>query len=315
VNGPARIDCVVVGSLNLDWLIECTHLPDRGETVGGCRSRKVPGGKGANQAVAAARSGAIVAMVGAVGKNEQGQFLIEQLKKDQVDFRFVQMLSEVETGTAIVAVETSGENAILVIPGANNLVTSDHVRHALSHLPDTAGMLLQGEIPADSIVAAVEEAQRKTMRVILNPAPMLDPFPERLWNVDLLIVNEGEARQLSGRPLKDAAEALDVAAWIQNRGPKNVVVTLGADGAVFRDRQGQGNWFPAVPARVVDTTAAGDCFVGALASRWLRGESLAQAMRYALAAASIAVSRMGAQPSLPHEAEVVAMMDRYSENH
>ncbi|MFM8174289.1 MAG: ribokinase [Pirellulaceae bacterium] len=308
--GPSEIDCIVVGSMNLDWLIECPKLPARGETVGGCRSRKVPGGKGANQAVAAARSGARVAMVGAVGKNEQGQFLIEQLKKDQVDFRFVQILSEVDTGTAIVAVESSGENAILVIPGANNLVTSDQVRGALSHLPDTAGMLLQGEIPADAIVAAAEEGRRKRMRVILNPAPMLDPFPELLWNVDLLIVNEGEAKQLSSLPLNNAAEALEVATWIHSRGPQNVVITLGAGGAVFRDLQGRCKWFPAVPTQVVDTTAAGDCFVGALASRWLRGESLEQSVQYALTAASIAVSRLGAQPSLPYQSEVLAMINR-----
>jgi ribokinase len=311
VNGPAGIDCVVVGSLNLDWLIECPHLPSRGETVGGCRSRKVPGGKGANQAVAAARSGARVAMVGAVGEDEQGQFLIEQLKKDNVDSRFVQVLSDVETGTAIVEVEPSGENAILVIPGANNMVTCDQVHQALSLLPDPAGLLLQGEIPADAIVAAAEESRRKSMRVILNPAPLLDPFPELLWNVDLLIVNEGEAKQLSGLPLEEVADATEVADWIQQRGPQNVVITLGADGALFRDRHGQCKWFPSVPAQVVDTTAAGDCFVGALASRWFRGESLEQSLRYALAAASIAVSRMGAQPSLPYLAEVVAMMDRY----
>lgn len=309
--GPSEIDCIVVGSMNLDWLIECPKLPARGETVGDCRSRQVPGGKGANQAVAAARSGVRVAMVGAVGENEQGQFLIEQLKKDQVDIRFVETLSEVETGTAIVAVETSGENAILLIPGANNLVTADQVLHALSFLPETAGMLLQGEIPADAIVAAAVEGRRKRMRVILNPAPMLDPFPELLWDVDLLIVNEGEAKQLSRLPLKDAAEALDVATWIQSRGPQNVVVTLGADGAVFRDRQGQGKWFPAIPTQVVDTTAAGDCFVGALASRWLRGESLEQSVRFALAAASIAVSRLGAQTSLPYQAEVLAMIQQH----
>jgi ribokinase len=270
----------------------------------------MPGGKGANQAVAAARSGARVAMVGAVGKNEQGEFLIEQFKKDHVDFRFVQVLPEVETGTAIVAVETSGENSILVIPGANNLVTSDMVRNALSHLPDTTGLLLQGEIPADAIVAAAQEGRRKRMRVILNPAPMLVPFPEPLWNVDLLIANEGEARQLSGLTLTDAAEAMELATWIQSRGPQNVVITLGADGAVFRDHQGRCKSFPAVPTQVVDTTAAGDCFVGSLASRWLRGELLEQAMEYALAAASIAVSRLGAQPSLPYQSEVLAMINQ-----
>ncbi len=312
MSGPEEIDCVVVGSMNLDWLIECLHLPARGETVGGCRSRQVPGGKGANQAVAAARSGVRVAMVGAVGENELGQFLIEQLKMDQVDFRYVQILAGVETGTAIVAVEGSGENAILVIPGANNMVTADQVRQTLSQLPATAGMLLQGEIPADAIVAAAVEGRRKGMRVILNPAPMLNPFPELLWNVDLLIVNEGEAKQLSSLPLNNAAEALEVATWIQDRGPQNVVVTLGADGAVFRDGQGRGKWFPAIPTQVVDTTAAGDCFVGALASRWLRGESLELSVRYALAAASIAVSRLGAQTSLPYQAEVLAMIQQHS---
>jgi ribokinase len=245
-----------------------------------------------------------------VGKNEQGEFLIEQFKKDHVDFRFVQVLPEVETGTAIVAVETSGENSILVIPGANNLVTSDMVRNALSHLPDTTGLLLQGEIPADAIVAAAQEGRRKRMRVILNPAPMLVPFPEPLWNVDLLIANEGEARQLSGLTLTDAAEAMELATWIQSRGPQNVVITLGADGAVFRDHQGRCKSFPAVPTQVVDTTAAGDCFVGSLASRWLRGELLEQAMEYALAAASIAVSRLGAQPSLPYQSEVLAMINQ-----
>jgi ribokinase len=148
------------------------------------------------------------------------------------------------------------------------------------------------------------------MRVILNPAPMLVPFPEPLWNVDLLIANEGEARQLSGLTLTDAAEAMELATWIQSRGPQNVVITLGADGAVFRDHQGRCKSFPAVPTQVVDTTAAGDCFVGSLASRWLRGELLEQAMEYALAAASIAVSRLGAQPSLPYQSEVLAMINQ-----
>ena len=297
----AAPEIVVVGSLNVDIVVPVSHLPAPGETVAGKEHFKALGGKGANQAVAAARLGRSVAIVGRLGDDAEGRDCLAGLERDGVQTDFVRRDAEVLTGVALIAVDPSGENSIVVGPGANAHLTAQDVRDAEALLGTAAVVLVQLEIPLEAVAAAVEIAQGT---VILNPAPARALPQEILERVDILTPNEVELAMLSGANVSSEEDVVAAARAI--RGPGAVAVTMGERGVKLVT----GEHAVTIPApsgvEVVDTTAAGDAFCGALGDALSRREELIEATRWAVTAASVSVTRMGAQPSLPTEEEVRA---------
>ncbi len=292
----------VVGSLNLDLVVRVPHHPGPGETVLGSDYATYPGGKGANQAVAAARAGAQVEMWGAVGSDGFGRFLKENLDQNGVDTRHLREL-EGPSGIALITVDRAGQNRIVVSPGANG-------RYTPAHLPPwtaAALVLLQLEVPLATVQAVAEQAFAQGIPILLNPAPVV-PLPGSLLRqVRYLVLNESEAAALAQSPVETPAEAEKVARALQQQGIPTVIVTLGGAGLVWADGEERGH-LPAHPVLVVDTTAAGDSFCGALAAYLAAGGSLREALHFANAAAALCVTRPGAQPSLPHRAEIEAFL-------
>jgi ribokinase len=294
-------DILVIGSLNADLVVRTDRFPAPGETIPGGDLSVIPGGKGANQAVAAARLGSEVAMVGRVGADNFGALLLENLKQNRIDARGVVRDETAATGTAIIVVDAGGQNSIVLSPGANARLTPEDAG------PQTFSkarlLLLQFEVPVETVVHAARAAKEKGLRVLLNPAPA-HPIPEELLaKIDLLIPNETELSLLSGMPVRDASTAEQAARRLTARGIPAVIVTLGAKGALLVD-QDTAKHIPAFKVDVVDTTAAGDAFVGGLAVALLKGQPLEKAVQYANACGALAVTKFGAQPSLPSAREV-----------
>jgi ribokinase len=284
---------VVVGSLNLDLVVRVDRLPGPGETVSGGDVFRNPGGKGANQAVAAARLGRAVAMVGRVGDDAAGRELLASLEGDGVDTAHVRAVDGVPSGAAFITVGQDGENQIVVSPGANARLAPEHVAAAEAALRAAAVTMVQLEVPLEAVAAAVRTAAG---RVVLNPAPVRDLPAELLAEVDVLVPNRVELAQLAGAPVPGTVEE---AAALAGRLPtRAAVVTLGADGALVVE-DGRAGHVPAVPVRPVDTTAAGDAFCGGLADALAGGAALQDAARWAVRVAAAACTRPGAQASLP----------------
>jgi ribokinase len=297
-SGPA---VAVVGSLNLDLVVRAARLPGPGETVSGDDVFRNPGGKGANQAVAAARLGRRVAMVGCVGDDAAGRELLESLAGAEVDTERVRVVDGVPSGTAFITVGDDGENQIVVSPGANARLTAADVDDARPALEAAAVTLLQLEVPLEVVAAAAATAGG---RVVLNPAPVRDLPGGLLAGVDVLVPNRVELAQLAGaRPPSSVEEAAELAGRLPTRA---VVVTLGADGALVVE-DGRVTHVPAVPVRPVDTTAAGVAFCGGLADALAGGASLQEAARRAVRVAAAACLRPGAQASLPTPADLEAL--------
>jgi ribokinase len=298
---PGAAEVAVVGSLNLDLVVRVPRLPGPGETVSGDDLFRNSGGKGANQAVAAARLGRRVAMVGCVGDDDAGRELLESLEAGAVDTSRVRVVTGVPSGTALITVSEDGENQIVVSPGANARLAPDDVAAAGSALAGAAVTLLQLEVPLEAVAAAARAAGGT---VVLNPAPVRDLPDGLLDRVDVLVPNRVELAQLAGGPVPGTVEE---AAGLAGRLPVGaVVVTLGADGALVVE-DGQARHVPAVPVRAVDTTAAGDAFCGGLADALAAGAALADAARRAVRVAAAACLRPGAQASLPTPAELEAV--------
>lgn len=303
---------VVVGSSNTDMVVRVPRLPAAGETVLGGAFAVLPGGKGANQAVAAARLGAQVTFVGCVGSDDLGDRALAGLAAEGLDTHWFFRSPEAPSGVALILVGPDGENQIAVAPGANALLTPAAVEAAAPAFERADVVLAQLEVPVDTVAAAVRLARACGKRVILNPAPA-QPLPaDLLARVDLLVPNETEAAQLAGageaRGIKDdrAAGAEDAARALLAHGVGGVIVTLGSEGAVAVTPEEC--WrVPARRVRAVDSTAAGDAFCGALAAALAGGRDLRAAVEFGIAAAGISVSREGAQPSLPTLAEVEAL--------
>jgi len=292
---------VVVGSLNLDVVMRVERLPHRGETVLADDHWRNPGGKGANQAAAAAKLGQSVAMVGRVGRDEAGFELRHSLEGHGVDVSHVTIDDAAPTGVATIAVDHDGENSIIVGSGANGRVSPEDVRDASTLLAAAAVVLIQLEIPLDSVLAA---AQAASGVVILNPAPGRALPQGLLQEIDVLVPNRRELSLLADRS-DSSGEILELVARIPALGI--IVVTMGADGALVFER-GRATLIPPFETNVIDTTGAGDAFCGALADALVRGESLPSAGRWAAAAAAVTVSRAGAQPSLPTRDEVESLL-------
>lgn len=295
---------VVLGSANLDIVVPVPHHPATGETVLGGHHDRIPGGKGANQAVAAARLGARVAMVGRVGSDDAGRTLRTALQEAGVDCRYLAVDGLAPSGLALIGVDRSGDNTIIVSPGANDRIGPDDVAAAAPLLASAAVTLVQLEVPAMAVEAAVAASGGK---VVLNPAPASLLSGALLERVDVLVPNRIELAQLAG-----SAEAGGLAAveeMARGLPVPTVVVTLGADGALLV-AGGDAVVLPAPPVEVVDTTGAGDAFCGAIAEALARGVAIDEATARAVHAGSLATTRRGAQPSLPTGAQVNASLAR-----
>lgn len=299
--GPGVV--LVVGSVNLDHSAYVPRLPRPGETVLADRARRGLGGKGANQAVAAARAGADVRLLGAVGDDDAGRRVLGDLRAAGVDVALVAERTGTDTGAAYVTVDDAGENVVVVASGANATVAPGEVGRAAGG--GAAVVLTQGELAPDVVAAAARLAREAGARFVLALAPVVDLDPEVLAAADPLVVNEHEAGQLLGRRVADdVSAAAGAARQLVARGPRSVVVSVGADGAVAARRTGDGVhvWHqpaPDPPSRVVDATGAGDALTGVLAAGLAGGEVLEDALCRGVAAATLAVTRAGAAGSYP----------------
>jgi ribokinase len=292
---------VVVGSLNLDLVARVERMPRPGETVLALGYAEHAGGKGANQAVAAARAGGRVAMVGRVGHDDAGRRLRDGLAEDGIDVAEVRSV-DAPTGRALIEVDADGQNRIVVVPGANHAWRETDLPRAV--LAEADLVILQREVPDDVVAGAIRRARGSGARVVLNLAPAGAVPPEVLRDVDVLVVNESEAAELAGASEDEvAADPSAAARALARRVRDQVVVTLGAQGAVHAGRTGEGR-VAGFPVEAVDTTAAGDAFVGALAARLAEGAPIGDAVRFACAAGAEAATHAGAQPSLPPRAAI-----------
>jgi ribokinase len=304
---------LVVGSSNTDMIITLDRLPKPGETLMGRRFVTAAGGKGANQAVGAARAGGRVTLVARLGRDMFGDQALAGFIKDGINTDFIQRDRDLPSGAALIFVAKAGENCIAVASGANGKLCPADVRRARPAFAHAAVLLTQLETPLPTVQAAVDLAAACGMRVILNPAPAR-PLPDRLLRrVFLITPNETEAGLLTGIRVDGAAAAARAADKLLARGVQAVIITLGAKGA-FAAYQGRRQLVPGFKMKAVDTTAAGDVFNGALAVALAEGQPMAQAIRFANAAAAISVTRLGAQPSAPKRGEIMRLLAKGGNN-
>ncbi len=300
------LDVCVVGSLNMDLVVKAPRLPEVGETVTGGTFATFPGGKGANQAVAAARLGAQVAMVGRVGADAFGAQLVDGLRREGIDVTHVRIDADAASGVAFITVDGAGKNTIVVASGANMRLTPADVDAAAAVLARARVLLVQLEVPVDTVLHAARLARAHGALVCLDPAPAA-PLPDELWGlIDVVNPNETEARALTGIPVTTADDARRAAEALLARGARAAVVKLGERGAYYLSTAGGGH-MPARPVAAVDTTAAGDAFAAALGVALGEGRPLPEAVTFATWTAALKVTRLGAQ-SLPTRAEVDAAM-------
>lgn len=299
----AHLQITVIGSINTDMVVRTPMLPKPGQTVVGGEFFMTAGGKGANQAVAAARLGAKVAMVGKVGADVFGDSAIERLESEGIDTSLVSREGERPSGVALISVDDSGENHIVVAPGANDSVDCEYIESAFTEIPHASLVLLQLEIPLEAVKHAVTLARQKGCRIILDPAPARQLPSSLVAGAYLLTPNETEAEILTGIKVGDENSAHEAAARLLAEGAENVAVTLGAGGVLLATGE-NARLIPAPEVNAVDTTAAGDCFNGSAAVALARGLSLGASVEFACRAASIAVTRLGAQDAMPYAHEL-----------
>ena len=293
---------LVIGSSNTDLVIRVPVLPLPGQTVLGENLQTFSGGKGANQAVAARRAGARVRFVVAVGDDGYGRSAIDNFAAEGIDTSLVQVIDDVPSGVAMILVGENGENSIAVAPGANAQLSPDCLRRQKDLFADTSLVLLQLEIPLDTVTTAVELAHRQGRPCILNPAPAAE-LPDTVLNKLFCITpNETEAGILTGIQIVDRESALRAAEVLLQRGVDNVAITMGERGALLHNAN-ETHYEKAARVTVVDTTAAGDTFNGVLAAMIAEGQSLREAVRLAVAAATRSVQTAGAIASIPHRSD------------
>lgn len=296
---------VVVGSANVDYIMRVPHLPQRGETVVGSGFSQTFGGKGANQAVAAARAGGKVVLVASVGEDALSSRILAGLAKDGIQTDFILRVPDAYRGTALILIDPEGNNCIAADPGANSLLTPQQVSGIEPLLSRTAVLLVQYEIPGETVARALELASSYGVRTIWNFAPAHPfPFMEKFIQTDILIVNETEAGFLSGMsPPESDAETVEALYRMHELGCETVILTRGVKGSSVL-RGGKVIQVEAFPVEAVDSTAAGDVYCGTLAVALSEGKSLEEAVRFASAASAISVTRWGAQPSAPCRSEI-----------
>ncbi len=296
---------LVIGSLNMDLSIDLAKMPVTGETILGRGIAYKAGGKGANQACAAGKLGGRVRMLGCVGQDEFGQKLVKSLSESGVETDYIKESRDLPTGTAVIYVDDNGDNSIVVIPGANMACDIEYLKEQDEQFHWCDYVVLQMEIPYEAVWYSVKRAKELGKMVILNPAPTPDEIPEEILSlVDYLTPNETEIIALNGKSKDDIREGAEK---LLSRGVSNVIATLGDRGALLVNRYGE-TFYPARKVVSVDTTAAGDCFNGAMVAALAEGQSEAEAILFANIASSIAVTRKGAQESLPIREDVAVIM-------
>lgn len=304
----------VVGAANIDLISYVPRLPELGETLHGSTFRTGYGGKGANQAVMAAKLGAAVSMVTKLGRDDFGDGALDNFRRCGVDVAQVSRTDEASTGVAPIFVDPDGNNAIVIVTGANDLLDAGDIAAARPAIREAGVLICQLEIPVDVTAEALRTARAEGTRTILNPAPARDELPEELLrSADLLCPNQSEAALLTGGPVGTIDEAVRAAESLLSRGPGAVLITLGGDGCVVADATGTDH-VPGVVVEVQDSTGAGDAFVGALGYYLARGDDLRDAAGWANRIAALSVRRPGTQTSFPDRSElpadIVASLER-----
>jgi ribokinase len=294
---------LVLGSLNLDLVLRVVRMPEAGETLASDGSATFCGGKGANQAVACARMGAAVSMIGRIGDDPAGLALRSALREDGIVLEGVETTEQCSSGVAVIVLTPDGQNRILLAAGANARLSPADVA-ANAALFDRAGLLVcQLEVPLETVEAAIAAAAARRVPVLLNPAPARTLPADLFGRIDYLVPNESEATILTGIDVRDAASAEMAARALRDRGVRCAIITLGASGILIADARGYRH-MPALPAEVVDTTAAGDSFIGGFAAGIAEGADVDEAARLGLRVARLCVGRAGAQASLPYRREL-----------
>ena len=300
---------VVFGSINMDLVVRTPRFPKPGETLTGHDFFTAPGGKGANQAVAAARLGIETVMVGRVGADVFGGALLDSLNASGVDTARIFTDPEHPSGTAVITVDDCAENEIVIVPGANGAVGLEDILRLKESLQAADCLLLQLEIPMEAVAAAAAEAHRKGVTTILDPAPAKE-IPAALYqSIDYLTPNEVEASILTGNPVQTFEDAGGAARILQARGVPNVIIKMGGKGVFWRSAHGEEGSLPAFAVKAVDTVAAGDAFNGAFAAALSEGKGFLEALRWGMAGGAVSTTRKGAQPSMPDRSELLALLN------
>ena len=294
---------VVLGSINADHILNLESFPRPGETVTGSHYQVAFGGKGANQAVAAGRSGANIAFIACTGDDATGESVRQQLASDNIDVAPVSVIQGESTGVALIFVNGEGENVIGIHAGANAALSTKLVEDQQQLIANADALLMQLESPLESVLAAAKIAHQNGTQVVLNPAPARELSDELLALVDIITPNETEAEKLTGVKVQNDEDAAKAAQVLHSKGIDTVIITLGSRG-VWASQKGKGQRVPGFKVQAIDTIAAGDTFNGALMTALLEDKPLADALRFAHAAAAIAVTRKGAQPSVPWRKEI-----------
>ena len=294
---------VVLGSINADHILNLETFPTPGETVTGNQYQVAFGGKGANQAVAAGRSGANIAFIACTGDDDTGERVRKQLASDNIDIAPVSVVAGESTGVALIFVNAEGENVIGIHAGANAALTTERVEAQRGIIAGAEALLMQLESPVESVLAAAKIAHENHTSVVLNPAPARVLSDELLALVDIITPNETEAAKLTGIRVGNDDDAARAALALHDKGIGTVIITLGSRG-VWASVNGEGRRVPGFKVKAIDTIAAGDTFNGALVTALLEGKAMDDAIRFAHAAAAIAVTRKGAQPSVPWRKEI-----------
>lgn len=310
-------EITVVGSINMDLVIRCSKLPLPGETILAGSAAEVCGGKGANQAVAAARAGGNVRMIGRVGNDAFAQRLVANLDDCGIDTSGVSHAENTSSGVAIVAVEDSGQNSIMVVPGANGLLSPDDIRRNQHVISSSKILVLQLEVPLETVAEAIRIAREHQIPVILDPAPAPEIWPGALSDgrsetmllsgISLICPNESEAARLTGTRIETLEDAKQAAQLLHTQGVAAVAITLAERGVLLFDGVTMIHIKP-FAVKAVDTTAAGDAFAGALAVRWVETGDLSDSLRFASAAGALAATRHGAQPAMANRREIEELL-------
>lgn len=300
---------IVFGSINMDLVVRTPRLPVRAETITGYKFFTAPGGKGANQAVAAARLNGPTKMVGRVGGDAFGQELRQNLADAGVDVSPVFVDAEVTSGVAMIAVDDQAQNNIIIVPGANGRVGQEDIERLEAHLADAEVILLQLEVPLEATIAAARLARQRGITVVLDPAPAQELPAELYTLVDIITPNEVEAGQLVGVAVKSHEDAARAAKMLLSLGVKKVIVKMGALGIVYAEAEGEPTFVPVFEVEAIDTVAAGDAFNGGLAAALVAGHDLPVAIRWGAAAGALSTTKLGAQPSMPKRSELEAFLN------
>jgi ribokinase len=303
---------VVFGSLNMDLTVRTPRFPQSGETIIGDTFRTSPGGKGANQAVACARLGASTFMVGRVGEDAFGESLQLELKKAGVHTEYVNIDQESSSGVALITVDQSAENTIIVVPGANGKIDRDDLEILEKALEGATHLLVQLEIPLEMVLEASRIASQSGIAVILDPAPAVDLPKELYQSIDIITPNETEAEILVGFAIRNQQDASRASRILLDRGVKRVVIKMGSEGAFAASDEFE-KFYPAIPVKAVDTVAAGDAFNAGMAVALSEGMPFEEAILWGITAGALSVMGEGAQPSMPGRNDLEQMLMKIGE--